>query len=243
MEHRKKRRFIISEEAGHSGPFPQSALPAPSRRRATPPEKPEGEVARESRTDRFAARDFTSLIGMAGFSETLLRNHFELYQGYVKSANGILTDLEELTRQDKLDSPAAAEMRRRFGWEYDGIRLHEFYFENLTGTPRPLDPGSRLSQRLNEDFGGVENWKKDFHAAGAMRGVGWVVAYHDPLRNRLFNAWIDEHDAGHPVACTPVVVLDVFEHAYQSDYGIKKAGYLDAFFANLNWDAVTRRLP
>src|SRR5436190_10240664 len=151
MENRKKRRFIISEKGNRSDPM------MPSRRQASPQEKPEGEVARESRTDRFAARDFTSLIGMPGFTEQLLRNHFELYQGYVKNANSILVELEQLTRQQKLDSPAAAEMRRRFGWEYDSIRLHEFYFENLTKTPQPLDPGSRLSLRLTEDFGGFEN--------------------------------------------------------------------------------------
>lgn len=241
MEQRKKKRFIISEE-GRSGDPSQMAPPS-TRRRSTLREKPEGEAARESRTDRFAARDFTSLLGLPGFSDPLLKNHFELYQGYVKNANAILTELERMTQEQKLDAPAAAELRRRFGWEYDSIRLHEFYFENLTKNPRPLDPASRMSQRLNEDFGGFEKWKKDFEAAGSMRGIGWVVAYHDPLRNRLFNAWINEHDAGHLVACAPVVVLDVFEHAYMLDYGVKKAGYLEAFFRNLNWDAATQRLP
>ena len=242
MENRKKRRFIISEQ-GQRSETPQGALPAPSRRRPSPLEKPESEVARESRTDRYAARDFTSLIGLQGFSEQLLRNHFELYQGYVKNANAILTDLEQLARQDKLSTPGAAEMRRRFGWEYDSIRLHEFYFENLTKTPQPLDPNSRLSTRLKEDFGGVENWKKDFEAAASMRGIGWVVAYHDPLRNRLFNTWINEHDMGHLVACTPVLVFDAFEHAYMIDYGVKKAGYIEAFFRSVNWTAATQRLP
>jgi Fe-Mn family superoxide dismutase len=147
-----------------------------------------------------------------------------------------------MTREHKLDSPGAAELRRRFGWEYDSIRLHEFYFENLTKNPQPLDPDSRLALRLKEDYGGAGNWRKDFEAAAAMRGVGWVVAYHDPLRNRLFNAWIGEHDAGHLI-CTPVVILDVFEHAYLADYGTKRAGYLEAFFGDLNWDAATRRLP
>jgi len=237
----KKKRFIISEQ-GHVSE-PSAMLPAPSKRRPVPPEKPEGEVARSSHTDRFAARDFTSLLGLPGFSDPLLKNHFELYQGYVKNANAILGEIERMTKEQKLDTPAAAELRRRFGWEYDSIRLHEFYFENLTKNPRPLDPGSRLAQRLNEDFGSAANWQKDFEAAGAMRGIGWVVAYHDPLRNRLFNAWIDEHDRGHLVACTPVVVLDVFEHAYMIDYGVKKAGYLEAFFRNLNWDAATQRLP
>jgi superoxide dismutase, Fe-Mn family len=241
MEQRKKKRFIISEQGRSDDP--QQMLPAPSRRRATPLEKPEGDVARESHTDRFAARDFTSLLGLPGFSDPLLQNHFELYQGYVKNANAILADLERMRKEQKLESPGAAELRRRFGWEYDSIRLHEFYFENLAKNPRPLDPGSRLAQRLNEDFGGVENWRKDFEAAAAMRGIGWVVSYHDPLRNRLFNAWINEHDAGHLVACNPIVVFDAFEHAYMLDYGVKKAGYIEAFFKNLNWDAATRRLP
>jgi len=238
----KKKRFIISEQGSISEP--SAMLPAPAKRRATAPqEKSEGEVVRTSHTDRFAARDFMPLLGLPGFSDPLLKNHFELYQGYVKNANAILGELERMTKEEKLDTPAAAELRRRFGWEYDSIRLHEFYFENLTKNPRPLDPGSRLAQRLNEDFGSAANWQKDFEAAGAMRGIGWVVAYHDPLRNRLFNAWIDEHDTGHLVACTPVVVLDVFEHAYMIDYGVKKAGYLEAFFRNLNWDAATQRLP
>jgi Fe-Mn family superoxide dismutase len=242
MEHPKgKKRFNVP---GKSGRGPEGEEFSVTRRRpALPPAKPEGEVARASRSDRFAARDFTPLLGLTGFSEALLRNHFELYQGYVKNANQILGDLEQLAREDRLNTPAAAEPRRRFGWEYDSIRLHELYFENLTKTPRPLDAGSRLSARMQEDYGSFDAWKKDFLAAGSMRGIGWVVTYHDPLRNRLFNAWINEHDAGHLVACTPVIVLDVFEHAYMIDYGVKKAGYLEAFFQNLHWDTVTSRLP
>ena len=243
MNNKKNRkRFIVSEQLERGGTLPEGPGPALARRRPTGLEKPE-EAARESRTDRFAARDFTSLLGMDGFSDTMLKNHFELYQGYVKNANMLLGEQERLTAENKLDSPASAELRRRFGWEYDSIRLHEFYFENLTKTPGPLDSGSRLFLRMAEDFGGFENWKKDFQAVGAMRGIGWVILYHDPLRNRLMNAWINEHDEGHFVACTPIVVMDVFEHAYMLDYGIKKAGYIEAFFKNLNWDAVTSRMP
>jgi Fe-Mn family superoxide dismutase len=242
-EKKGKKRFIISEQSPRTPAPSQAALPAPARRRSTPPEKPEAEIARESRTDRFAARDFTGLLGMQGFSNTMLENHFELYQGYVKNANLFLGELERLTKEDRLDTPPAGELRRRFGWEYDSIRLHEYYFENLTKAPKPADQGSRLFVRMKEDFGSFENWKKDFNAVGAMRGIGWVILYHDPLRNRLINAWITEHDAGHFVACTPILIMDVFEHAYMLDYGIKKAGYIDAFFKNLNWDVVTARMP
>jgi superoxide dismutase, Fe-Mn family len=239
MEKKHKRRFLISE---HGAPM-MGGVPVPARRRSTAPEKVPAEAAHENHPSRFAARDFTSLLGLPGFSDNLLSNHLELYQGYVKNANAILADLEQLRKENRLDGAPAAEIRRRFGWEYDSIRLHELFFDNLTKTPKPADQASRLSTRMTEDFGGVDAWRKDFEAAGAMRGIGWVVAYHDPLRNRLFNAWINEHDAGHFVGCTPVVVLDVFEHAYMLDYGIKKAGYLDAFFKVLNWDAATARLP
>jgi Fe-Mn family superoxide dismutase len=236
MDKKNKRRFIISEQG-------EAGTPAPARRRSTPLEKPPVEAARETHPDRFAARDFSSLLGLPGFSDRLLNNHFELYQGYVKNANAMLADLEQLRKGNRLDTPAAMEIRRRFGWEYDSIRLHELYFENLTKAPEPLDPGSRLAARMNEDFGSFEGWKKDFEAAAAMRGIGWVVTYHDPLRNRLFNDWIEEHHVGHLVLCTPVVIFDAFEHAYLLDYGIKKAGYIDAFFKAFNWDAATARLP
>jgi superoxide dismutase, Fe-Mn family len=243
MDNKKnKKRFIISEQM-RSTPSPEGALPAPARRRPVAPEKPDPQIARESRTDRFAARDFTGLLGMEGFSETMLKNHFELYQGYVKNANAILGELERMTKENRLDGPPAAELRRRFAWEFDSIRLHEYYFENLTKSPKPPDPGSRLLTRLREDFGSFENWKRDFDAVGAMRGIGWVILYHDALRNRLTNAWINEHDGGHFVGCTPILVMDVFEHAYMLDYGVKKAGYLEAFYKCLNWDMVTSRLP
>jgi superoxide dismutase, Fe-Mn family len=238
-----KRRFIISEQGARGTPPPAGHLPAPSRRRPVPVEKPEGDVMRESHTDRFAARDFIGLLGLPGFSDAMLNNHFELYQGYVKNANALLGDLEQMRKDRRLEGAPAAEVRRRFGWEFDSIRLHEFYFENLTRTPKPLDPASRLSTRMTEDFGGFDNWKSDFEAAASMRGTGWVVTYHDPLRNRLFNAWIEQHHSGHLVACSPVVVFDAFEHAYMLDYGIKKAGYIEAFFKALNYDACTARLP
>jgi len=242
MDNKKsKKRFIISEQARSAAP--EGAPPAPARRRPADPEKAAPEIARPGRSDSFAARDFSGLLGMQGFSETLLKSHFELYQGYVKAANTILGEFETMRKDNKLETPEAAELRRRFGWEFDSIRLHEYYFENLTKTPKPPDPSSRLFTRLNEDFGGFENWKKDFLAVGGMRGIGWAVVFHDELRNRLMNAWINEHDAGHLVGCTPILVMDVFEHAFMLDYGVKKAGYIEAFFKNLNWDVVTSRLP
>jgi len=218
-------------ERGNGGP----------KRRPEAEPLPSAEELRQSRTDRFAARDFSGLLGLEGLSERLLATHFELYQGYVKNAGKILDELDELRERNRTDSAAFAELKRRFGWEYDGIRLHELYFENLAKDPAPPDPDSPLRRRLAEDFGSVEGWQRDFRATAAMRGIGWVVLFHDPLRNRLFNAWIEQHHAGPFVGATPVLVMDLWEHAYLVDYGTKKADYVDAVLRAFHWDRATAR--
>jgi Fe-Mn family superoxide dismutase len=189
----------------------------------------------------YAAKDYSALIGMPGFSEALLKNHFTLYQGYVTNTNKVIEAVEALAREGKGPSPEFAEQKRRLGWEFDGMRLHEYYFENLGGK-EPLAPASKLAQRIATDFGSYEEWEKDFKATGAMRGIGWAVLYQDSNTGRLLNFWINEHDTGHPAGCTPILVMDVFEHAFMLDYGTKRADYIAAFFTNVNWAAAESRL-
>jgi Fe-Mn family superoxide dismutase len=185
--------------------------------------------------------DYARLIGMPGFSETLLKNHFTLYQGYVTNTNKVLDILEQMLKEGKTATPEYAELKRRLGWEFNGMRLHEFYFENLGGNA-PLDAGGKLAGKMAESFGGAEAWEKDFRATGAMRGIGWAVLYQDTVNGRLINFWVNEHDAGHPAGCTPVLIMDIFEHAFMLDYGLKRADYIDAFFSNIDWKVVESRL-
>ena len=189
----------------------------------------------------YPAKDYSALIGMHGFSVALLRNHFTLYQGYVTNTNKVLDGLDALLKEGKAATPEYAEMKRRLGWEFDGMRLHEFYFENLGGEGA-LPPDGRLAKKLTEDFGSYENWEKDFKATGAMRGIGWAVLYQDSATGRLINFWINEHDTGHPAGCTPVLIMDVFEHAFMIDYGLKRPDYIAAFFGSINWAAVEARI-
>jgi Fe-Mn family superoxide dismutase len=189
----------------------------------------------------YAAKDFGRLFGMEGFSETLLKNHFTLYQGYVANTNRLLDILGAMLAEGKTAAPEYAELKRRFGWEWNGMRLHELYFGNLGGKGA-LDPASKLGKALAAEFGGVEKWESDFRAAGAMRGIGWTVLYQDKVGERLFNQWINEHDAGHPAGAHPVLVLDVFEHAFMVDYGLKRADYIAAFMKNIDWKAAEARL-
>ena len=189
----------------------------------------------------YSAKDYGRLLGMEGFSDILLKNHFTLYQGYVTNTNKLLETLGQMLNDGKTGTPEYAELKRRFGWEFDGMRLHEYYFENLGGKGG-LDQGSKLYRKVSEDFGSYENWEKDFKATGAMRGIGWVVLYQDIASGRLMDCWINEHDVGHPAGCAPILILDVFEHAFMIDYGLRRADYINAFFKNIDWKAVEERL-
>ncbi len=188
----------------------------------------------------YAARDFSSLIGMKGFSETLLRNHFTLYQGYVVNTNKVSDALSQMLKDGKAGAPEFAELKRRLGWEFNGMRLHELYFDNLGGGA--MDKTGALAKKIGKDFGSVEVWEKDFKATGVMRGIGWTVLYFDAVGDRLFNAWINEHDVAHLAGCKPILIMDVFEHAYMTDYQLKRADYIESFFANINWKAAETRL-
>ena len=189
----------------------------------------------------FTAKDYSRLIGMPGFSETLLNNHFTLYQGYVKNSNTLDDALSELSRSGKGSDPGFAELKRRFGWEFNGMRLHEYYFENLGGN-QPINKDGRLASRIHQDFGGFDEWVQDFKSVGAMRGIGWAIMYQDLSNGRLLNFWINEHDAGHPAGCAPILIMDVFEHAFMTDYGLKRADYINAFFQNIDWNSTEQRL-
>lgn len=189
----------------------------------------------------YTAKDYNKLIGMQGFSETLLKNHFTLYQGYVTNTNKVLDTLDQMSKEGKTGTPEFAELKRRLGWEFNGMRLHEYYFENLGGKGS-LNKEGKLARNMARDFGSYEAWEKDFKATGAMRGIGWVVLYQDPAGGRLITFWINEHDVSHPAGCRPLLIMDVFEHAFMIDYGLKRADYIEAFFKNIDWSAVESRL-
>ncbi len=189
----------------------------------------------------YTAKDNTRLLGMEGFSEALLKNHFTLYQGYVTNTNRLMEMLYQMLRDGKIGSPEYAELKRRLGWEFNGMRLHEYYFDNLGGRGGP-DRTGKLFKKISEEFGSFETWEKDFKATGMMRGIGWAILYQDSLTGRLFNFWINEHEVGHPAGCSPILILDVFEHAFMIDYGLKRADYIEAFFKNIHWKAVESRL-
>lgn len=192
-------------------------------------------------TFMYEPKSFDHLLGTPGFSNPLLTNHFSLYQGYVTNTNKLAEILHSLLREEKTTTPEYAELKRRFGWEYNGMRLHEYYFGNITKESSERNPNSPLLQNLQAQFGSYEQWEKDFRATGAMRGIGWTILYKDLETGNLFNTWVTEHDTGHLSGTSPLLVLDVFEHAYVSDYGLKRTDYINAFMQAIDWNVAEER--
>jgi superoxide dismutase, Fe-Mn family len=122
---------------------------------------------------------------LAGISDDQITQHWALYEGYVKNANGLL----EATAKAEIGSPAWAETRRRLGFEMNGLVLHEYYFANLASGSK-LSPGSDLASEVGAAWGSAGAWREDFAKTGAMRGVGWAILYHDPATGALLNCWI-----------------------------------------------------
>ncbi len=186
------------------------------------------------------AKDFSYLLGTEGFSDTLLKNHFKLYEAYVKNTNTLLDALNKMSADKTDKTPQYAELKRRLGWEFNGVLLHEYYFENIGKGEIPGD-NSPLKKKLAEAFGSFDSWKQDFTATASMRGIGWVVLYVEPRTGKVVNEWINEHDTGHLCGATPLLILDVFEHAYITDYQLDKPKYIENFLKNINWKVVEER--
>jgi len=188
------------------------------------------------------AKTFPHLKGLEGISDNTLEQHVKLYEGYVNNTN---TTIEKLGALQKSVPPSTeyAELKRRLGWEINGVVLHELYFNNLKANGGALDKGSKLYKKLVEDFGSYENWEADFKATGMMRGIGWAIVYQCAVSGRLGNFWIGEHEIGHPAGATPVLIMDVWEHAFALDHQpTGRKAYVEAFFKNINWKEVEGRL-
>jgi Fe-Mn family superoxide dismutase len=196
--------------------------------------------------ESYKPREF-NLSGLNGISDETLEMHFKLYEGYVKETNKLTEKITEFLQDGKVDQeeiPAYSELTRRLGFEYNGMVLHEYYFENMKrdGSVNP-DKNSSFFQAAEKSFGSYQIWKADFVGIGKMRGVGWAICYQNPANGRLSNHWITLHETGNVSGFRPVLVMDVWEHAYLLDYKpAERPKYIEAFFSNIDWDTCDKRL-
>jgi Fe-Mn family superoxide dismutase len=194
----------------------------------------------------YKEQAFDHLKGLDGISDAQIDEHLKLYAGYVKQVNTLNEELAKLRGEGKASgkNPEFAELTRRLGFEYGGMILHEYYFSNLRRAAEPAPPAhGAIARALGESFGSVDQWRTDFQAIGDMRGIGWVVLFQDPATDRLTNHWITLHQDGVPAGFKPLLVMDVWEHAFMRDYkATEKKQYVEAFFRNVDWQVVERRL-
>jgi len=194
----------------------------------------------------YQAKQF-KLSGLNGISDKTLEMHFKLYEGYVTQSNLLTEKISEFIQDGNIDQeemPAYSELTRRLGFEYNGMVLHEYYFGNMKrGGAGDPERNSSFLKAAEQSFGSYEVWKTDFVGVGKMRGVGWAICNQNPANDRLSNHWISEHQIGNVAGFNPVLVMDVWEHAYLLDYKpAERPKYIEAFFSNIDWNAVDERL-
>jgi Fe-Mn family superoxide dismutase len=188
-----------------------------------------------------------NLSALNGISDQTLEMHFKLYEGYVNNTNILTEKISAILEDGQVDHeemPAYSELTRRLGFEYNGMVLHEYYFGNMkAGGSGDPDNKSTFYRAAETSFGSYEIWKADFVGVGKMRGVGWAVCYEDPTNGNLSNHWITLHEVGNVAGFNPVLVMDVWEHAYLLDYKpADRPKYIEAFFSNIAWSEVESRL-
>lgn len=198
------------------------------------------------RNESYQPKTF-DLSNLIGISDKTLEMHFKLYEGYVTNTNLLTEKISEILADgqvDKEELPAYSELTRRLGFEYNGMVLHELYFGNMKrgGGGEPVKK-STFRAAVEQSFPSFDIWKTDFVSVGKMRGVGWAIAYLDPTNGRVSNHWIELHENGNVAGFIPLLVMDVWEHAYLLDFKpADRPKYIEAFLANADWDVIERRM-
>ena len=174
---------------------------------------------------------------LKGISQQSIDEHLKLYAGYVKNVNHIRTELNNVN-----DAYARSEMMRRLGFEFGGMRNHEYYFEQFEGGAKPL-PSGELQEKIEKQWGSVDAFLEHFKTLASTRGVGWAMLYLDRREGQLVTAWVDEQHYGQLADLDIILGIDMWEHSYMLDYPpSEKTKYVDAFFQNLNWEVVAARV-
>ncbi len=190
---------------------------------------------------KYEAKVF-NLPEVVGISKATMVNHLGLYQGYVKHVNLIDEQIKALSSDTEKNAYAIGELQRRLGFEFCGMRNHEYFFTQFEGGATPL-PEGRLKERIETQWGSFDSWLKGFTHIAKARGIGWAMLYYDKQTNQLVQTWVDEQHIGQLVDVDIILALDMWEHSYLMDYASPDKGkYIDAFFAALNWEIIAARI-
>ena len=191
---------------------------------------------------KYEPKNF-NLPELQGISSKQLEIHLKLYQGYVTHTNLIREKIAELSADTEKNAYLIAELRRRFAFEFDGMRMHEYYFEQFEGGASPLLPESTVGKLVSEKYGDVDKFIDHFKAVGMSRGIGWTILYYDPRGKTPHTTWVGDHELGQLAGLPVLCALDMWEHAYMIDYlPAEKKNYIEAFLKNTNWNVAENRM-
>jgi len=188
--------------------------------------------------ETFTTKNF-ELGELKGISSKSIEEHLKLYKGYVTNTNLIFSKLQELKSEPEKNAYILAELQRRLGFEFGGMRNHEYYFSSLSGGSKEINKEGELYKKILKDWGSFESFLEHFKFVALTRGIGWSMLYFDKTSNKLIISWIDEQHIGHLAGTSIVLALDMWEHSYYLDYiPSEKKKYIESFFLNLNWKII-----
>ncbi len=179
---------------------------------------------------------------ISGISQKQLDVHLSLYEGYVKHVNLIREKIADLKADEEKNSFLISELRRRFSFEFDGMRMHEYYFESFEGGKNEINSGGTLLKELSEKYTDWDGFLKHFKSVGMTRGIGWTILYYDPRGKTFHIVWVTDHELGQLAGLPIILAMDMWEHAYMVDYvPLEKKNYIEAFLSNVNWKTSEER--
>jgi superoxide dismutase, Fe-Mn family len=191
----------------------------------------------------YVAKDYSHIKGLKGITDEQIAEHLKLYNGYVNRTNALLKKTYELCVAGKQGESEFQELKRRQGWEFNGMRLHEYYFDQFA--PRggnTLTDKNAFGSIVTAQYGSVDNWHTDMVGVAKSPGIGWAICFQDPINGAILNTWIEQHDGGHLIGCKPLLIVDIFEHAFTVYLKpTERAKYLDDFHANIDWEVIAGR--
>jgi len=192
--------------------------------------------------ETFMAKTF-DIPKLTGISEKNIEEHLKLYKGYVNNTNLIFNKISELKSDPEKNAFVLGELQRRFGFEFDGMRNHEYYFSALSVGKKEINKNGELYKKIEKEWGTYENFLAHFKFVATTRGIGWTILYFDKMTDKLIISWIDEHHLGQLTGLSPILCLDMWEHAFVADYQPSgKKQYIEDFFTNLNWENIENNL-
>ncbi|MDO8492873.1 MAG: Fe-Mn family superoxide dismutase [bacterium] len=190
---------------------------------------------------KYEARKF-NIPELKGISQKQVEIHLKLYEGYVKFTNTLRDTLAELRKDSEKNAYALGEVMRRFGFEFNGMRMHEYYFEQFEGGAKEMNQNSDICKKLCEKYGDWEGFINHFKSVGLMRGIGWTILAYDPVGKTPHVYWVNDHELGQLAGLPILLAMDMWEHAYMVDYvPAEKVKYVEAFFSNVNWSILDKR--